>query len=106
MGIFGTGSELYFQFAERYLKIFMFMTFANGIQPMSSGFFTSIGKAGKGVFLSLTRQIIFLLPLLIILPLFMGIDGVMFSAPIADGVAALLCIFFIVKEFKHMGTNR
>ncbi|MEE1190792.1 MAG: MATE family efflux transporter, partial [Blautia sp.] len=67
--------------------------------------FTSIGKAGKGVFLSLTRQIIFLLPLLIILPLVMGIEGVMFSAPIADGVAAVLCVFFIVKEFKHMGTN-
>lgn len=44
VSIFGTGSDLYFQFAERYLKIFMFMTFANGIQPMSSGFFTSIEK--------------------------------------------------------------
>ena len=39
VSIFGTGSDLYFQFAERYLKIFMFMTFANGIQPMSSGLF-------------------------------------------------------------------
>ncbi len=48
VGIFGTGSELYFQFAERYLKIFMFMTFANGIQPVSSGFFYfyRYGEAG------------------------------------------------------------
>ena len=52
MGIFGTGSDLYFQFAERYLKIFMFMTFANGIQPVSSGFFTSIGMAKLGIVMS------------------------------------------------------
>lgn len=82
----------------------MFFTFINGIQPITANTFTSIGKAGKGVFLSLTRQIIFLLPLLIILPVFVGIEGVMFSAPVADGIAALLCIFFITKEFKHMGT--
>lgn len=55
VSIFGTGSDLYFQFAERYLKIFMFMTFANGIQPMSSGFFTSIGKAKLGIVMSLTN---------------------------------------------------
>ena len=105
ISIFGSGSEEYFLFAEKFFRIYLFFTFINGIQPITANTFTSIGKAGKGVFLSLTRQIIFLLPLLIILPLFMGIEGVMFSAPIADGVAAVLCVFFIVKEFKHMGTN-
>ena len=54
------------------------------MQPITSNFFTSIGKPKKGTFLSLTRQILFLLPLLIILPLFMGIDGIMYSGPIAD----------------------
>ena len=57
-------------------------------------------KSGKGVFLSLTRQIIFLLPLLIILPIFMGIDGVMYSAPVADGIAAVFSAWFMWKEFK------
>ena len=94
VGIFGTGSDLYFQFAERYLKIYMFMTFANGIQPMSSGFFTSIGKAKLGVVMSLTRQVIFLLPLIVIFPLFMGIDGVMYAGPIADAAAFALAIIF------------
>ena len=102
IGIFGSGSEEYFLFAEKFFRIYMFFTFINGIQPITANTFTSIGKAGKGIFLSLTRQIIFLLPLLIILPFFIGIEGVMFSAPIADGVAAVLCIFFIVKEFKQM----
>ena len=45
IALFGGGNEAYYRFAERYFRIFMFMTFINGIQPMSSGFFTSIGKA-------------------------------------------------------------
>ena len=61
-----------FHFAEEYFRIFLFFTFINGLQPVSANFFTSIGKAGKGIFLSLTRQIIFLLPLIIILPMVMG----------------------------------
>lgn len=102
VSIFGTGSDLYFQFAERYLKIFMFMTFANGIQPMSSGFFTSIGKAKLGIVMSLTRQVLFLLPLIIIFSLIMGIDGVMYAGPIADAAAFALAILFARRELGAM----
>lgn len=104
VSIFGTGSEEYFHFAERYLRIFMFMTFINGIQPMSSGFFTSIGKARLGIVMSLTRQVLFLLPLILIFPLFMGIDGVMYAGPIADAAAAVIAILFANKELKKMKT--
>ena len=102
VSIFGTGSDLYFQFAERYLKIFMFMTFANGIQPMSSGFFTSIGKAKLGIVMSLTRQVLFLLPLIVVFSLIMGIDGVMYAGPIADAAAGIIAIGFAVKEIRAM----
>ncbi|MDR3766195.1 MAG: MATE family efflux transporter [Butyricicoccus sp.] len=102
IGFFGSGSEEYFQFAEEYFRIFLFFTFINGIQPITANFFTSIGKAIRGVFLSLTRQIIFLLPLIVILPMFLGIDGVMYSAPIADFIAAVLAVIFVTREFKHM----
>lgn len=102
VGIFGTGSDLYFQFAERYLKIFMFMTFANGIQPMSSGFFTSIGKAKLGIVMSLTRQVLFLLPLIVVFSLIMGIDGVMYAGPIADAAALSLAILFARRELVAM----
>ena len=102
VSIFGTGSDLYFQFAERYLKIFMFMTFANGIQPMSSGFFTSIGKAKLGIVMSLTRQVLFLLPLIVVFSLIMGIDGVMYAGPIADAAAGIVAIGFAVKEIRAM----
>ena len=102
VSIFGSGSEAYFHFAERYFRIFMFVTFMNGIQPMSSGFFTSIGKSKLGIVVSLTRQIIFLLPLILIFPLFMGIDGVMYAGPIADGAAALVAIIFAEREMKAL----
>ena len=102
IGIFGSGSEEYLHFAERYFRIFLFFTFLNGIQPVSSNFFTSIGAPKKGIFLSLTRQIIFLLPLLLIFPYLFSIDGVMYTAPIADLAAASVSIVMVVREFKIM----
>ena len=102
IALFGSGSEDYFRFAEQYFRIFLFFTFLNGIQPISSNFFTSIGKAKLGVFLSLTRQIIFLLPLILLLPVFMGIDGVMYAGPIADLAAALLAGVLILREMKKL----
>ena len=99
---FGNGSELYFQFSERYFRIYMFLTIINGIQPVTSNFFNSIGKSRLGVFMSLTRQILFLLPLIVIFPIFMGIAGVMYAGPIADGAAAVVCGYFTVRELKEL----
>lgn len=102
VSIFGSGTEEYFHFAERYFKIFMLFTFINGVQPMCSGFFTSIGKAKLGIVVSLTRQVLFLLPLILIFPVFLGIDGVMYAGPIADAAAAAVAIGFSLKELKKM----
>ena len=68
------------------------------LQPIASNFFTAVGKAQKGIILSLTRQILFLLPLIILLPHIMGIDGIMYAGPCADLAAALLSIYLVVKE--------
>lgn len=100
IAVFGSGSEMYFAFAERYFRIYMFLTIVNGIQPVTANFFTSIGKPKLGIFMSLTRQIIFLLPLIIIFPIFMGIDGVMYAGPIADAATAAVCIYFLIKEMR------
>lgn len=102
VSIFGTGSELYFEFAEKYFRIYLLLTFINGIQPLTSNFFTSIGKAKLGIVMSLTRQIIFLLPLILILPVFWGIDGVMYAGPIADAAAIVLAAYFAWREMKKM----
>lgn len=106
VSIFGSGSEAYYSFAVKYFRIFLLFTFINCFQPISSNFFTAIGKPKKGIFLSLTRQILFLLPLIIILPLFIGIDGIMYSGPIADFIAGAVSIAMIYIEFKHIGENR
>ena len=94
--------ELYEQFAVSYFRIFMFCTFLNGIQPLTANFFTSIGKAPMGIFISMTRQIIFLIPLVLLLPLAFGIEGVMFAGPISDGVAGVLAIILVLRQFKKM----
>lgn len=103
ISLFGVGSsESYYDFGIMYFRIFMFFTCINFLQPITSTFFTSIGKPIKGVFLSLTRQIIFLLPLIFILPLFMGIDGIVYSGPVADCLAAIVTIIMAAFEFKNM----
>ena len=102
IAVFGAGSEQYFEFSERYFRIYMFLTVINGIQPVTSNFFTSIGKPRLGIFMSLTRQLLFLLPLILIFPLFLGIDGVMYAGPIADGAAALVCGYFMVREVREL----
>lgn len=102
ISLFGNGDELYYEFAVKFFRIFLFCTFFNGLQPVTSNFFTSIGKATKGIFLSMTRQIIFLVPLVIIFPIFMGIDGVMYAGPIADAAAGILAVILVVKEFRKM----
>ena len=102
VGIFGDGSELYFHFAEEYMRIYMALMVINGIQPVTGTFFTSLGKAFKGAFISMTRQIIFLLPLIIILPRILGIDGVMYAGPVADGAALIVTIIMVSIEIRHL----
>ncbi|MBP5770401.1 MAG: MATE family efflux transporter [Bacteroidaceae bacterium] len=60
-----------------------------GFQMVTGNFFQSIGQAGKSIYLSLTRQLIFLVPCLLILPRFFALDGVWISLPVSDGLAAL-----------------
>lgn len=100
ISVFGNGSKEYFTFAINYFRIFLFFTFLNFVQPITSNFFTAIGKPGRGIFLSLTRQIIFLLPLIVIFPLIVGIDGIMYAGPVADFMAAVVGIVMVIREFR------
>ena len=102
LALFGNGSKEYFEFGSFYFRIFMLMAWANFMQPISSTFFTSIGKANKGTFLSLTRQIIFLLPLMFFLPTIFGIKGILYAAPIADGMAFVTAVVMVWSEMRAM----
>lgn len=108
ISIFGSGSAEYFQFAENFFRIFLFMTFLNGIQPITSTFCTVIGEPNKGTFLSLTRQVICFIPLMVVFPLvfqklgFLGIDGILYVAPVSDFLAAVLSLIVIRGVFKKL----
>lgn len=102
MSMFGDGSAEYFEFGEKMFRIFLFFTWLNCLQPISTTFFTSIGKPIKGVFLSLTRQFIFFIPFLLFLPLKMGIDGIVYTGPCADFLAAVVSIIMVLLEFGDM----
>ena len=108
ISIFGSGSAEYFQFAENFFRIFLFMTFLNGIQPITSTFCTVIGEPNKGTFLSLTRPVICFIPLMVVFPLvfqklgFLGIDGILYVAPVSDFLAAVLSLIVIRGVFKKL----
>lgn len=100
--LFGDGSDLYFAYASKFMRVYLFCIFVTGVQICISTFFPSIGKAAKGAALSFAKQILFVVPLMLILPRFMGLDGVMFAQPIADFTAFLLAVIFLVNEMKQM----
>lgn len=102
LGLFGEGSPEYFEFGIKTFRVMLFFTWLNFLQPITSTFFTSIGKSIKGVFLSMTRQIIFLLPLILLLPRFWGIEGILLSGPVADLLAAIAAVWMVFVEFKKM----
>jgi len=106
MDLFGGGSPEYYQFAIKSFRILLFATFVNGIQPVSSIFFTAIGKGTKGTFVALTRQFLFLIPLILVLPRFWGIEGLLYTFPIADFAAVIIALLMVRKEFRNMDSLR
>lgn len=84
--------------AMRVMSIFMPII---GFQLVTTNFFQSIGMVNKSIFLSLTRQVLLLIPLLLSLPLFIGEKGVWYSMPISDFIAALLTVIMLAMQFKE-----
>ncbi len=103
ISLFGEGSsEVYYQFAIQYFRIYLMLAFCNFLPQMTSNFFTAIGKPMRGTVLSLTRQIIFFLPLLLIFPAIWGIDGIMYVGPVADALAVTVAIIMMTREFRDL----
>ena len=98
-GIF-THDEQLLDMAAKGLRITTMFFPIVGFQMISTNFFQSLGMVSKSVFLSLSRQIVFLLPLLYILPMEFQAKGVWMSFPISDLIASLMTIFMISRLFK------
>lgn len=100
--IFQKGDELYISFGTGYLRVFMCAIFVNGITILVSNFFPSIGMAKEGMIASLSRQVFFQLPLILIFPLIGGIKGVLYAGPVADISAMLLCSVITNRVWKKI----
>lgn len=101
LSIFGSGAGNYQEFALRYMHVFMLLVVLAGIPPISMQVMTSVGKGIRGVMISMSKQLT-LIALLSILPLFFGINGVLYAGPAADFLAALVSFLVLRPEFRRM----
>lgn len=99
VSIFTTDPELIARSA-RGLRITVIFFPIIGFQMVTSNFFQSIGMASKAIILSLSRQLLILIPCLLILPLFFQEDGVWYSMPVSDLLASLIALFMLLRQFK------
>ena len=104
VNMFTSDQEL-IDIASHGMRIVLIMFPIVGFQMVTANFFQSIGKVRKAILLSLTRQMLFLVPLLIILPRFMGTLGVWISMPIADSLATVLAVFLLTRQMKKFREN-
>ena len=99
VGIFTSDAEL-IELSAKGLRIVVMFFPIIGFQMVTANFFQSIGMASKAIFLSLTRQMVVLLPCLLILPRFFGAAGVWYSMPISDLLASLIAGTMLVWQFR------
>ena len=97
-----TTDEALIDVTSRAFSLAMLAFWVVGFQVVATTFFQSIGKAGKSIFLSLTRQVLFLIPLLLWLPRLMQLDGIWMSFPISDLLATIVTALMIIWQFRHL----
>jgi Na+-driven multidrug efflux pump len=107
VGIFGQPSNIpnpddYWEFGEKTFRIFLALVTFTCTIKMTSIFFQAVGKPVCAVIASMIRDIICFIPLIIILPLFFGIDGILYAAPCADFIAMIVAVILTIIYFRHL----
>ena len=102
IAIFGSEGEEYVKFACMSFRIYLMLCIFNGVQIPSGIFFQAIGKSIKSVILSLSRQIVILIPAMVILGKLYGIHGILYAGPVADTLAFVLAVILLVQEIKGL----
>ncbi len=103
--MFGTESDLYMEFAIKTFKIFLFFIVFTCIIKVSSIFFQAVGNPIKASIVSLTRDIVCFVPLVIILPIYFQVEGALYAAPIADVIGIIVTIILLFLFFKKLGNE-
>lgn len=97
----GNSPEL-LEYGTQGLQLYLIMLPVIGFQIVAGNYYQSVGKAGTAIFLSLLRQVIVFIPMLLILPGIFGLKGVWLSGPIADFSSGIVCAFLVIKEWKKL----
>ena len=111
VGIFGTPTNIpnpedYWIFAEKTFRIFLSLVTFTCIIKMTSIFFQAVGKPTQAVISSMIRDIVCFIPLILILPKFFGIEGILFAAPIADFIAMIVAAALTVAFMRSLKKNK
>lgn len=105
VNLFGGGNSAFVNFAEKCLRIYLFGIFCAGFQIVATNYFQATGQPLKASVLSMLRQLLLLVPLILILPLFLGLNGILFAGPIADMSSAVIVALFVVPEMKKLNRH-
>lgn len=102
VSLFGSEEGLYNEFAVKAFRIFLMLCPLTGFQTVAAVHLQAVGKPIKSAVLSLARQIIFFVPAALILTLFLGVEGVLWTGPVADGLAFILSLALLLYERNHL----
>lgn len=107
VGIFGSPTNIpnpddYWIFAEKTFRIFLALVTFTCIIKMSSIFFQAVGKPIRAIIASMIRDIVCFIPLIIVLPLFFGIEGILYAAPAADLIAMIVAAILTISYFRSL----
>lgn len=103
LSLFGTQDVHFTDFAIKCLRIYMLGIFTAGFQVVSTSYFQSTGQPLKASILSMLRQLLLLIPLILLLPRVFGLDGILYAGPVADLFSAAIIIAFVGHELSKMG---
>ena len=103
ISLFGNGDDNYIEFACLAFRTYLMLCIFNGVQIPSGIFFQAIGKSVKSAVLSISRQIAFLIPSMVILGHLYGVTGVLSAGPVADGLAFVIAAILLIKEVRSLG---
>lgn len=102
VSLFGSEEGIYNEFAVMAFRIFLLLCPLTGFQTIAAVYLQAVGKPVKSAILSLARQILFFVPTALILPRFLGVEGILWTGPVADGLAFLLAVGLLWYEREHL----
>ncbi len=103
VGLFRDENPLFNEFAAKAMRIFLSFIFCTGFLMPSVSYFQAVGKPLLAGTLTMTRSIIILVPMILLLPLWFGLDGILYAGPVTDVAAVCVTAVFVIREQRQLG---